>query len=113
MADRIVVVDDDLMSLKLAGRVFDKAGIEGSYLCSGTEALTFFNGRVIPDLILLDVHMPDVDGFDVLKRLKNDPFYRNVPVIFLTGDEDVKTETAGLHAGAADLSENLLQRKCC
>ena len=102
MADRIVVVDDDLMSLKLAGRVFDKAGIEGSYLCSGTEALAFFNGRVIPDLILLDVHMPDVDGFDVLKRLKNDPFYRNVPVIFLTGDEDVKTETAGLHAGAAD-----------
>ena len=102
MADRIVVVDDDLMSLKLAGRVFDKAGIEGSYLCFGTEALAFFNGRVIPDLILLDVHMPDVDGFDVLKRLKNEPFYRNVPVIFLTGDEDVKTETAGLHAGAAD-----------
>ena len=102
MADRIVVVDDDLMSLKLAGRVFDKAGVEGSYLCSGTEALAFFDGSVIPDLILLDVHMPDMDGFDVLKRLKHDPCYRNVPVVFVTGDDDVRTETAGLHAGAAD-----------
>lgn len=102
MADRIVVIDDDVMSLKLAGRVFDRAGIEGSYFSSGTEAFAFLDGTNIPDLILLDVHMPDVDGFKILKRLKADPVYRNVPVVFLTGDDDVKTETAGLHAGAAD-----------
>ena len=102
MADRIVVVDDDRMSLKLVRRVFEKAGIEGVYLGSGTETLAYFDGAAVPDLILLDVHMPDMDGFDVLKRLREDPGLRAVPVVFLTGDEDVKTETAGLHAGAAD-----------
>ena len=102
MADKIIVVDDDLMSLKLAKRVFDKAGIEGKYLSLGSKALALTDDPDIPDLILLDVHMPDVNGFDVLARLKADPGYRSVPVIFLTGDEDIKTETAGLHAGAAD-----------
>ena len=102
MADRIFVIDDDLMSLKLAKRVFEKAGIEGSYLSLGSEALALTENPDVPDLILLDVHMPDVSGFDVLKRLKADPRYRKVPVVFLTGDEDVKVETAGLRAGAAD-----------
>ncbi|MCR4935777.1 MAG: response regulator [Oscillospiraceae bacterium] len=91
MADRIVVVDDDRMSLKLVRRVFEKAGIEGVYLGSGAETLAYFDGAAAPDLILLDVHMPDMDGFDVLKRLREDPGLRAVPVVFLTGDEDVKT----------------------
>jgi putative two-component system response regulator len=83
-------------------RVFDKAGIEGHYLSCEKEFADYMDGRVIPDLFLLDVHMPDVNGFDLLKRIKTDPLYRNVPVIFVTGDEDVRTETEGLHAGASD-----------
>lgn len=51
---------------------------------------------------MLDIHMPEINGFELLKRLKADPVFRNVPVIFLTGDEDVKSETIGLNAGAAD-----------
>ena len=99
---KIVVIDDEAMSLRMAKRVFEKAGIEGGYFGSGEEAFAFLNGEYIPDLIMLDVHMPDVDGFEILRRLKLEPAYRNVPVVFLTGDEDVRTETAGLHAGAAD-----------
>lgn len=99
---RIAVIDDDRMSLRLARRVFEKAGVEGAYLGSGAEALAYLGGAPGVDLVLLDVYMPDMNGFDVLKYLKADPAYRNVPVVFLTGDEDVKTETAGLHAGAAD-----------
>ncbi len=102
MADRIVVVDDDAMSLRMARRVFEKAGMEGRYYTSGAEALARLREGEIPDLILLDVHMPGEDGFEILKRLRTDPACRNVPVVFLTGDEDVKTETAGLHAGPAD-----------
>ena len=102
MPDTIVVVDDDMMSLSLSKRVFDKAGLQGIYFSSGKEAVAFFDGRVIPDLILLDIHMPELNGFEVLKELKAAPLYRNIPAVFLTGDEDVKTETAGLHAGAAD-----------
>ena len=101
-AMRIVVIDDEMMSLRMAKRVFEKAGIDGRYFGSGDEAFAFLNGEHIPDLILLDVHMPDVDGFEILRKLKMAPVYRNVPVVFLTGDEDVRTETAGLHAGAAD-----------
>lgn len=98
----IIVVDDDLMSLKLVRRVFDKAGIEGRYFGSGNELFENLDGETLPDLFLLDVHMPDINGFDLLKRIRTDPAYRNIPVIFLTGDEDVKTETAGLHAGVSD-----------
>ena len=53
MPDTIVVVDDDMMSLSLSKRVFDKAGLQGIYFSSGKEAVAFFDGRVIPDLILL------------------------------------------------------------
>lgn len=98
----IVVIDDDAMSLRIAKRVFDREGIRGDYLSSGTAALELLDGTRVPDLVLLDVHMPDMDGFEVLKSLKTNPVYRQVPVVFLTGDEGVKTETAGLHAGAAD-----------
>jgi putative two-component system response regulator len=70
----------------------------------------------MPDIILLDVHMPEVSGFEILKKLKADAKYREVPVVFLTGDEDVKTESLGLSEGAADFirkpfaSEVLLRR---
>lgn len=102
MKERIVVVDDDKMSLRMVRRVFDKAGIEGQYLSCEKDFADYMEERVVPDMFLLDVHMPDVSGFDLLKRIKTDPLYRNVPVIFLTGDEDVRTETEGLHAGASD-----------
>ena len=102
MADRILVVDDEPMSLKTAKRIFDKTGFEGCYLSSGKEVFDYLDRAQAPDLILLDVHMPDVDGFEILKRLKANPVYRRVPVVFLTGDDDTQTETAGLQAGAAD-----------
>lgn len=102
MADKIAVVDDDLMSLKMARRVFERRGVEGRYFSSGAEAFAALDGAYVPDLILLDVHMPGEDGFEILRRLRADPVYRGVPVVFLTGDEDVRTETAGLQAGAAD-----------
>jgi putative two-component system response regulator len=102
MRETIVVVDDDLMSLKLAEHVFQRDGIEGRYCSNAEEAFRLLDGTFVPELILLDVHMPEVSGFEILKKLKVDPVYRNVPVVFLTGDDDVKTETEGLHAGAAD-----------
>ena len=100
--EEIVVIDDDPMIIKLARRIFEKAGMKVVCLSSGTEALSFFKDASCPDIILLDVYMPDMNGFEVLKRLKEDPLFRQIPVVFLTGDEDVRTETAGLHAGAAD-----------
>lgn len=102
MTDRIVVIDDDIMSLRLARRVFDKAGIDGTYLSSAEEMYRYLEGSTVPDLVLLDVHMPDVNGFELFDRIRAVPAFREVPVVFLTGDDDVKTETAGLNAGASD-----------
>ena len=102
MEIRIFVVDDDLMSLKLTRRVFDKAGIEGQYFSSGKDMLAGLDRECLPDLFMLDVHMPDINGLDLFSQIRKDPALRNIPVIFLTGDEDIKTETAGLNAGAAD-----------
>jgi len=114
--EKILVIDDDLMSLKVLDRVFRKAGMEGTMCRSGKEALAVLSGDYMPDVILLDVHMPEVSGFEMLRKLKADAKFREVPVVFLTGDEDVKTESLGLSEGAADFirkpfaSEVLLRR---
>jgi putative two-component system response regulator len=55
-----------------------------------------------PDLILLDIDMPEMDGFETLARLKANPYMVNTPVIFLTGNNDAETEIRGLEAGARD-----------
>lgn len=102
MPDKIVVIDDDMMSLRIARRVFDKAGIEGVYLGSADEVYSYLDCGGVPDLILLDVHMPEASGFQLFDRIRSVPAFHEVPVVFLTGDDDVKTETAGLNAGASD-----------
>ena len=55
-----------------------------------------------PDLVLLDVMMPEMDGYEVCKRLKTDPLTRDIPVIFLTGQTEVEDETRGFEVGAVD-----------
>ena len=57
---------------------------------------------ITPDLILLDIRMPEMSGYDAIKRLKSDPRYEDIPVIFLTGLDDVEREVEGFELGAAD-----------
>lgn len=68
---------------------------------SGESALELLK-KQIPDLILLDVHMPKMDGHDVIRALKENPEYSDVPVVFLTSDEDENTEVQGFSEGAVD-----------
>ena len=56
----------------------------------------------IPDVILLDVMMPDMDGFEVCKRLKEDPVYKDIPVIMLTAKGEIDDRVSGLDIGADD-----------
>lgn len=97
----ILAVDDD----EISGCIVEK--MLGEHYCvmvakTGEEALAFLNNNSIPELILLDVHMPDMDGLDVIRRLKNNEKYADIPVIFLTSDEDEETEVQGFHEGAVD-----------
>ncbi|MGQ9476192.1 MAG: response regulator transcription factor [Actinomycetota bacterium] len=83
MAEKILVVDDDREMVELIELFLGNAGYTTISAFSGEEALekTF---REKPDLILLDIMMPRVDGWEVLRRIKNDPETRNTPVAFIT-----------------------------
>ncbi len=97
---RIMLVDDDEINRK-AVTVMLKDEYEIIPAAAGREALTLLQ-REIPALILLDVHMPDMDGHDVIHRLKENPDYADIPIIFLTSDADEATEIKGFSEGAID-----------
>ncbi|MDR1573184.1 MAG: diguanylate cyclase [Clostridiales Family XIII bacterium] len=96
----ILAVDDERMNLA----VLDKILSPEYKVCtasSGKEALASA-AEAPPDLILLDIVMPDMSGFDVLTRLKESPLTRNIPVIFITGLRDEEDEERGFALGAVD-----------
>jgi len=96
----ILIVDDNLVSLKQISALLSK-DYDVSLAKSGEMALQICAQKQ-PDLILLDVEMPDMDGFDTIARLKADGNLKNIPVIFLTGNIDAGTQAKCLGAGAVD-----------
>jgi len=87
---RILIVDDDPVILRLLQINFRLEGYEVDSASRGDEALRRA-GEAVPDVVVLDIMMPGVDGFDVLRQLKEDPASRDVPVILLSAraqDED-------------------------
>lgn len=97
----ILAIDDDPMILKLLSvRLRD---LNAEVICAegGEEGLKTAY-REEPDLILLDVSMPGMDGFEVCKRLRNDARTRDIPVIFLTGSDDPDQKSRGFELGAMD-----------
>lgn len=102
MADWIIVVDDDMANLKMAGHILSKKNMRVTALKSGQALLDYIKENT-PDLILLDIHMPEMDGFETLRRLKEQRRgEQEIPVIFLTADEEQESETLGLKLGAMD-----------
>ena len=101
MTDWIYVADDDLANLKMAGHILSRSGMRVTAFRSG-RALLDALVQGVPDLILLDVRMPAPDGFETLTLLRRSERGREVPVIFLTADEDPETESRGLRLGAMD-----------
>ncbi len=100
--DWVVVVDDDKVNLQRAGHILSQNGIRATALTSG-QALLDFMKENRPSLILLDYRMPDMDGFETLRKLRTmEAEEAEVPVIFLTGDDDEDTEVEGLKLGAMD-----------
>ena len=101
MSDWILVVDDDVSNLKMASRILSSENIRVSCLKSGEDAIIFLQDNR-PDLILLDVHMLGMDGFETIAAIQANKTIADIPVIFLTADDDSSTETKGLKAGAMD-----------
>lgn len=98
---KILVVDDQPINVQLLKRRLEKEGIEILTAYNGPEALAIVAANP-PDLILLDVMMPDMDGIEVCQRLQAGDASRHIPVIFVTARNTKEGKLAGLGVGAVD-----------
>ena len=96
----ILVVDDDMTSLKLAKNILEKE-YRVATVNSGLMVFKYLMKNT-PDLILLDLNMPDMDGFSVMQKLNVHPEYSKIPVIFLTANQDPASEAKCLEVNAID-----------
>lgn len=96
----IFIVDDNGTNLLVAKTVLE--GHYKSFALSSAARMFKLAEKIIPDLILLDVDMPEVDGFMAMSMLKEHPKLKHVPVIFLTAHQDADTQVRGLEMGALD-----------
>ena len=98
---RVLVVDDLPRNIDvIAGLLMDD--YEVLVATNGEKALRLARGRPQPDLLLLDIMMPEMDGMEVCRRLKRDPATADIPVIFITAKGETEDVTAGLDLGAVD-----------
>ena len=100
-SDYILIVDDEPQNLKVVGALLQELGYNFSFASSGPEALQRIENRT-PSLILLDVMMPGMNGFEVCKKIKNNPKIKHVPILMLSGLSDEEDIAKGLDLGAED-----------
>ncbi|PWC46670.1 diguanylate cyclase [Azospirillum sp. TSA6c] len=103
MADlrpKILVVDDIPSNVHVLSRIL-KDDYDIYFATDGEKALDLVQARM-PDLVLLDIMMPGMDGFEVCRRIKADPAIHDIPVIFISAKSEVEDETRGLEVGAID-----------
>ena len=100
----VFVVDDNAANLVAVEKILNKH----CKVITLLSAAKMFEelGRLIPDLIILDVEMPEMDGFETIKCLKANKLYANIPVIFYTNIRDSNTQAKGIELGAVDFIEN-------
>lgn len=96
----IVIVDDNPVNLDFSERIL-REQYKVTKLISGEQLLKFLT-RVRPDMVLLDIQMPEMDGYEVLRRIRQNPAVAEIPVIFITGQQDPGSEREGFRLGAQD-----------
>ncbi len=97
----VFIVDDIAKNLQVLGTILKQHNYKIAFATNGKQALENIN-NISPDLILLDVMMPDLDGFEVCKRLKADEKTKEIPVIFLTAKTEIEDVVNGFELGAVD-----------
>lgn len=97
---RVLVVEDDPDVSRLEERVLRKAGISVDIAASRAQVVQRLNSKPSPDLVLLDITLPGLNGFELLKRLKQHPVLKALPVVMLTADAHPESVARGLMLGA-------------
>jgi len=101
MAEKILIIDDDVDTLRLVGLMLQRQGYQISAATSGEQGLAkAFEER--PDIILLDVMMPDMDGYEVTRRLRKNPTTQYTPILMFTAKTQLDDKVAGFEVGADD-----------
>lgn len=98
---KLLIIDDSEDIQELVRVWLSQETLEFHSCCDGLQAQAVA-GQVLPDLILLDVDLPGVDGFEICRRLKSDPVTAQIPVVFLTGAASTEEKLRGLELGATD-----------
>ncbi|MCF4966423.1 hybrid sensor histidine kinase/response regulator [Nostoc sp. CMAA1605] len=98
----ILIVDDHPHNLQVLSSFLDESNFEVWAARSGEKALQRLENDLLPDLILLDVMMPGMDGFETCQHLKNDPRFWDIPVIFMTALSETADKVKGFKLGAVD-----------
>jgi sigma-B regulation protein RsbU (phosphoserine phosphatase) len=99
--DSILIVDDTAANLKLLSQILGEQGYAVRAVASGARALESA-AATPPQMVLLDIRMPEMDGFEVCRRLKADPQTREIPVLFISALDDVQDKLRGFSVGGID-----------
>ncbi|MBR6159325.1 MAG: response regulator, partial [Lachnospiraceae bacterium] len=105
MSSWIIVVDDDVTNLKMAGQILSKNNMRVTAVKSGQSLLDYVREKGAPDLILLDINMPEMDGFETYSKyreLEEELDIPETPIVMLTADEDRANESKGFEMGVSD-----------
>ena len=105
MSEWVIIVDDNISDLKQTGHVLSENGMRVTVLNSGQALLNHLAQENCPDLLLVNINMPDMDGFEILRRmqkLEKENGLKEIPVVFLSADDSKETERKGLANGAVD-----------
>lgn len=111
----VLIVDDVPKNIQLLSLILSRKNYEIAFAVSGEQALEMLDS-ISPELILLDIVMPGMDGFEVCEKIKSNPITEGIPIIFLTGSASAEDIKKGFQAGAVDYiskpfnSEELLAR---
>ncbi|WP_022852111.1 response regulator [Limisalsivibrio acetivorans] len=97
----VLIVDDISKNIQLLSTILSRKNYQIAFANSGEKALEFLEKRT-PELILLDIMMPGMDGLEVCRRIKEDQYTKEIPVIFLTGKTQPEDIKKGFQAGAVD-----------
>ncbi|MDO9087755.1 MAG: response regulator [Anaerolineaceae bacterium] len=101
MAEKILIIDDDSETLRLIGLMLQRQGYQTVTASNGDEGVALAKHE-LPDLVILDIMMPDVDGFMVAKHLRAEPGISEIPILMFTAKSQVDDKVAGFEAGADD-----------
>ncbi len=99
---QILIIDDNPQNLQVLGKILKEHGYFPRFAVSGAQALTISLKKTIPDLILLDISMPEMNGFEVCQKLKEEASTKEIPVIFLTAHTEKEKVIKGFQLGAVD-----------